>query len=139
MNTTSTKDPIDLHVGQRLKLRRTMLGLSQEKVGEAVGVTFQMIQKYEKGACRVGASRLQQLARVVDVPVAWFFEEFTPQGKQSVSLVAEEKTTLDENVLTKKETMTLLKAYYNLSEEQRKHVLAMVKGLSENAAPKSSK
>lgn len=132
MNTLDGKDPIDLHVGQRLRLRRTLLGLSQEKVGEAVGVTFQMIQKYEKGACRVGASRLQQLARVLDTPVAWFFDEFTqPKGSRAaVPLVAEDKATLSEDVLTQKETINLLKAYYALPEEQRKHVLTMIKGLA---------
>lgn len=127
----SPKDPIDVHVGQRLRLRRTLLGLSQEKVGEAVGVTFQMIQKYEKGACRVGASRLQQLAHVLDAPVAWFFDEFNDgRAKRVASLVAEDKAHLSEDVLTQKETINLLKAYYALPEDQRKHVLAMMKGLA---------
>ena len=68
-------NPIDVHVGSRVRLRRTMLGISQEKLGEHLGITFQQIQKYEKGANRIGASRLQEIARVLDTPVAFFFED----------------------------------------------------------------
>ena len=71
-------DPVDVHVGSRVRLRRTLLGLSQEKLGEAVGLTFQQIQKYERGANRIGASRMYDLAHVLDVPVAFFFEEIPP-------------------------------------------------------------
>src|SRR5262245_50637367 len=65
-------NPIDVHVGQRIRLRRTLLGMSQEKLGEAIGLTFQQVQKYESGANRVGSSRLFNLARVLDVPVSSF-------------------------------------------------------------------
>lgn len=68
-------DPVDLHVGGRLRLRRTLLGISQEKLGAALGLTFQQIQKYERGANRVSASKLHALSRALDVPVQWFFEE----------------------------------------------------------------
>src|SRR5260221_7115236 len=68
-------NPIDIHVGSRVRLRRTLLGMSQEKLGEAIGLTFQQVQKYERGANRVGASRLYDLSRVLDVPVSYFFEE----------------------------------------------------------------
>ena len=71
-------DPIDVHVGSRLRMRRNMLGMSQEKLGEAVGLTFQQIQKYERGANRVGASRLYQFARVLDVPVSFFYDDVDP-------------------------------------------------------------
>lgn len=67
--------PVDVHVGNRIRLRRTLLGLSQEKLGEALGLTFQQIQKYERGANRVGASRLYDLARVLDVPIGFFFDD----------------------------------------------------------------
>ena len=66
-------DPVDVHVGSRVRLRRTLLGLSQERLGEAVGLTFQQIQKYERGANRIGASRMYDLAHVLDVPVSFFF------------------------------------------------------------------
>src|SRR4029450_2577565 len=67
-------NPIDIHVGSRVRLRRMMLGMSQEKLGESLGITFQQIQKYEKGTNRIGASRLQHIARVLTMPVSYFFE-----------------------------------------------------------------
>src|SRR3954469_15434291 len=68
-------NPIDVHVGHKLRLRRTLLGLSQQKVGEALGLTFQQVQKYERGANRIGASRLWDLSGVLDCPISFFFEE----------------------------------------------------------------
>ena len=65
-------NPTDVHVGSRVRLRRTLLGMSQEKLGEAIGLTFQQVQKYEKGTNRIGASRLQHTARILQVPVAFF-------------------------------------------------------------------
>src|SRR3954464_277910 len=67
--------PIDVHVGGRVRLRRTLLGMSQEKLGEAIGLTFQQVQKYERGVNRVGASRLFDLSRVLDVPISFFFDD----------------------------------------------------------------
>src|SRR5947207_4631125 len=67
-------NPIDKHVGSRVRMRRMMLGMSQEKLGDALSLTFQQVQKYEKGANRIGASRLQQIAAILDVPVSFFFE-----------------------------------------------------------------
>src|ERR1700732_4625168 len=69
-----TPHPIDRHVGRRGRMRRVMLRMSQEKLGEALGLTFQQVQKYEKGTNRIGASRLQQISRTLDVPPAYFFE-----------------------------------------------------------------
>src|SRR5438876_11990831 len=70
-------NPVDVHVGSRVRLRRTLLGMSQEKLGDAIGLTFQQVQKYERGANRVGSSRLFDLARVLDVPVSYFFDEMS--------------------------------------------------------------
>ena len=67
-------NPTDKHVGARVRMRRMMLGMSQEKLGDALGLTFQQVQKYEKGANRIGASRLQQIAHILQVPVSFFFE-----------------------------------------------------------------
>ena len=67
-------NPTDKHVGARVRMRRMMLSMSQEKLGDALGLTFQQVQKYEKGANRIGASRLQQIANILQVPVAFFFE-----------------------------------------------------------------
>src|ERR1700757_484262 len=67
--------PIDVHVGSRIRLRRTLLGMSQERLGESLGLTFQQVQKYERGVNRVGASRLFDLSRVLDVPISFFFDD----------------------------------------------------------------
>jgi transcriptional regulator with XRE-family HTH domain len=71
----SRPSPIDIHVGTRIRLRRTLLGMSQERLGEALGLTFQQVQKYERGVNRVGASRLFDLSRVLDVPISFFFDD----------------------------------------------------------------
>ena len=72
--TKKTPNPIDKHVGSRVRMRRMMVGMSQEKLGDALGLTFQQVQKYEKGTNRIGASRLQQISHILQVPVAFFFE-----------------------------------------------------------------
>jgi len=74
MVTKKQPNPIDVHVGSRVRLRRMMLGMSQDKLGESLGITFQQIQKYEKGTNRIGASRLQHIATVLSVPVSFFFD-----------------------------------------------------------------
>src|ERR1700682_4682291 len=83
--------PIDVHVGSRVRLRRTLLGMSQERLGEALGLTFQQVQKYERGVNRVGASRLFDLSRVLDVPISFFFDDMPEPlahnyGTQNASL-----------------------------------------------------
>lgn len=80
-------NPIDVHVGSRIRLRRMMLSMSQEKLGDALGITFQQVQKYEKGTNRVGASRLQHIATILGVPVGFFFEDApnTPQEAQGLA------------------------------------------------------
>lgn len=130
--TKRAQDPIDTHVGQRLRLRRTMAGMSQERLGEAIGVSFQMVQKYERGDCRVGASRLAKISAALGVPVAFFFEGFAGALPAGLS-VAEEKKILDDKVFQAKESIDLLKAYYALPEAVRKHVMGMVKGLDKNS------
>ena len=74
MMAKKAPNPTDKHVGARVRMRRMMLGMSQEKLGDALGLTFQQVQKYEKGANRIGASRLQQIAQILQVPVSFFFE-----------------------------------------------------------------
>jgi transcriptional regulator with XRE-family HTH domain len=74
MAAKKAPNPIDKHVGSRVRMRRMMLSMSQEKLGDALGLTFQQVQKYEKGTNRIGASRLQQISQILQVPVAFFFE-----------------------------------------------------------------
>ena len=83
-------NPIGKHVGARVRMRRLILGMSQGKLGDALDVTFQQVQKYEKSANRIGASRLQQLARVLDVPPAYFFED-APSGEERAPGFAEDE------------------------------------------------
>jgi transcriptional regulator with XRE-family HTH domain len=129
-------DPVDVHVGSRVRLRRTLLGLSQEKLGEAVGLTFQQIQKYERGANRIGASRMYDLAHVLDVPPAYFFEEIpdeikkrddTPQDSLGMHTLEE----ADKDPLTRRETLELVRAYYKVgSSAVRKRVFELIKSLA---------
>src|SRR5215510_8830833 len=81
-------NPVDKHVGSRVRMRRMMLGMSQEKLGDALGLTFQQVQKYEKGTNRIGASRLQQIAHILQVPVAFFFED-VPRQHEALGEVIE--------------------------------------------------
>ena len=76
-------NPIDVHVGSRIRLRRTLLGMSQERLAEAIGLTFQQVQKYERGANRIGSSRLYQLSQVLDVPVSYFFDDMPAHAVQA--------------------------------------------------------
>ncbi|MEP2981618.1 MAG: helix-turn-helix transcriptional regulator [Lentilitoribacter sp.] len=80
---TKTPNPIDVHVGGRIKLRRNMLGISQEKLGDALGITFQQVQKYEKGANRVSASKLQMMAEILSVEIEFFFKDAPRNGQSS--------------------------------------------------------
>ena len=75
----SRPSPIDIYVGSRIRLRRTLLGMSQERLGDALGLTFQQVQKYERGVNRVGASRLFEISRVLEVPISYFFDDM-PEG-----------------------------------------------------------
>src|SRR5512143_3127512 len=88
-------NPIDVHVGSRVRLRRTLLGMSQGRLGDAIGLTFQQVQKYERGTNRVSSSRLFDLARVLDVPVSYFFEEMaastSARSPSQLSKVADQK------------------------------------------------
>jgi transcriptional regulator with XRE-family HTH domain len=125
-------DPIDAHVAQRLKLQRELTGFTQDKLGAAVGVSFQMIQKYENGSSRVGATRLMKIAKVLGVPVSWFFEGFgAPQfsGGPAGLRLAQPQTAFDDSLFHKKETLDLLKAYYALPTTLRKQVLGMVQSM----------
>ena len=127
----SKPDPIDIHVGSRVRLRRTLLGMSQEKLGRALGLTFQQIQKYERGANRIGSSRLYKLSRIMDVPVAFFFEEM-PSETAARAKALREKTgeTFKTEQLSKRETLELVRAYYRIQDPKvRKRIFELVKAV----------
>ena len=104
--------PIDVHVGSRIRLRRTLLGMSQKRLGEALGVTFQQVQKYESGVNHVVASRLFDLSRVLEVPIGFFFDD------------------VPDVVLSRRETLELIEAYYRILDPAvRQRVLDLIKSL----------
>ncbi|MFC4237782.1 MULTISPECIES: helix-turn-helix domain-containing protein [Thalassospira] len=127
-------NPVDIHVGARVRLRRTLLGMSQEKLGEAIGLTFQQVQKYERGANRVGASRLYDLSRVLEVPVSFFFDDM-PDEISSKSVherreMSESPDPFDNDPMNRRETLELVRAYYRITDPtQRKRVFELVKSM----------
>lgn len=126
-------NPIDVHVGTRVRLRRNMLGLSQEKLGEAIGLTFQQVQKYERGANRIGASRLLELSDVLGVPVSFFYDETDPVHAPPVPTGFEEppQEGFDSDPLRRRETVELIGAYYNIEDTAvRRRLLDLAKALA---------
>ena len=130
-------NPIDRHVGMKMRQRRTLLGMSQEKLGEEIGLTFQQVQKYERGANRVSSSRLFDLSRVLDVPISYFFEDMSddvaaasPAALAAGGTAPQESSETD--ALTKRETLELVRAYFRISNETtRLALLEMTKAAAE--------
>lgn len=124
--------PVDMHVGKRLRSRRTLLGMSQEKLGEAVGVTFQQIQKYERGLNRIGSSRLYEFARVLSNPVSYFFEGMeTAANESEYKSLAEDSGNFEHENLANKEVLALVRAFSGITDPKvRKDILSLVKSLS---------
>ena len=132
-----TPRPVDVHVGARLRQRRTLLGLSQEKLGEAVGLTFQQIQKYERGANRIGASRLYQLSNVLDVSVSYFFDEMPGEVQKTrgdyagLSQADDIETAQTNDPMARRETLELVRAYYKIEDPKvRKRVFELTKSIA---------
>jgi len=126
-------NPVDAHVGSRVRLRRMLLGMSQERLGESMGLTFQQVQKYEKGVNRIGASRLFQISKILDVPVQFFFEEAPYSGDgNAVRGTAEpdsEAFTLE--FLNSREGLELNRAFVKIGDAKvRKSVVDLVRALS---------
>ena len=127
-----TPNPTDVQVGARLRLRRKMLGLSQEKLGELIGLTYQQVQKYESGESRVGASRLHELSRVLDVPVTFFFDDTDPVRAPARGGLAEPPAEeLEADPLRKPETIELVRAYFSIEDMTvRRRLRDLVKALA---------
>ena len=119
---------IDLHLGKRLRRRRRLLGLTQQQLASAVGVRFQQIQKYECGANRISAARLWQLAQAVEVPVSYFYDGLSDRP-QTTSPVVEQADSSGE-MFARKETLDLIRAYYQLGERPRRRLLDLAKSLN---------
>jgi transcriptional regulator with XRE-family HTH domain len=123
-------NPIDKHVGSRVRMRRMMLSMSQEKLGDALGLTFQQVQKYEKGTNRIGASRLQQIAQILQVPVAFFFEgapNIPPLGVGEEGLQEAPSPAYISDFLATSEGLALTKAFMRIKEPKlRRRIVDLV-------------
>ncbi len=126
--------PIDIHVGRRVRQRRTLLGMSQTTLGDTLGLSFQQVQKYENGTNRISASRIFNLSRVLDVPVEFFFDDMPAAVAASSPAQsggkAKEPPNYEPDPMATRATMELVRAYYKISDpEIRKHLFAMTKTL----------
>lgn len=115
----------DAHVGRRIRQRRWLTGKTQKQLAELVGIKFQQIQKYETGANRVSASRLWDIAQVLDVPIAFFFDGLEAAEKKGGN------TSVSPELLEKKETIDLVRAFHEIPEDKRKHLFDLTRALSE--------
>jgi len=124
---------IDLHLGRRLRRRRRLLGLTQQQLATAVGIRFQQIQKYECGANRISAARLWQLSEALEIPIGYFYDGIneTHARKERDPIVAEARSG---EVMARKETMDLIRAYYQLGERPRRRLLDLAKSLNNEPA-----
>ncbi len=131
-------NPVDVHVGTRVRLRRTLLGMTQTGLGQAIGLTFQQVQKYERGVNRIGSSRLYDLARVLDVPVNFFFDdmpkEIASKSGAGSTVPPDGAEAFDPDIVSKRETLELVRAYYKVENPHvRKRLFEMVKALGKSA------
>lgn len=133
------RNPVDAYVGARLRLRRTLVGMSQERLGDAVELTFQQIQKYEKGANRIGASRMYQFARILGVPPAYFFEGIEAHlgDKPALRGLADEAEPFagaptEKNIAASREALELMRAYARIGDATvRRRLFELIKAVAD--------
>ena len=124
-------NPIDRHVGSRVRMRRVLIGMSQEKLGDALGLTFQQVQKYEKGTNRIGASRLQQMSAVLTVPVSFFFDGAPGSEGAAIDMVEQRSSAFVVDFLSTSEGLQLNKAFVRIKDPRvRRRVVDLVSSLS---------
>jgi transcriptional regulator with XRE-family HTH domain len=129
-------NPIDVHVGGRVRLRRMLLGMSQEKLGEHLGLTFQQIQKYEKGINRIGASRLFDLAQVLAVPVQFFYEELAASSGNGAGFAERPAESYAAEFLGSREGLELNKAFARISDPRvRRSIVDLVRAFAGEQTP----
>ena len=121
------KHPVDVHVGQRVRHRRWLLGMTQQQLAQSVGIKFQQIQKYETGTNRISASRLWDIADTLGVNVGFFFEGLTEQVPQKTV------ASVPKDILADREALELVRSYYAIPENQRKRLFELARVLSEAA------
>lgn len=129
MNEDRTPNPVDVHVGSRVRLRRLLLGLSQDKLGEELGVTFQQVQKYERGANRIGASRLFRVSQVLGVPVSFFFEGL--EAGEVAGFAEGDQTPLIDDFINSSEGVALASAFAQIRDPAvRRKLLELARALA---------
>ena len=128
---------VDAHVGSRLRERRILLGMSQTRLGESLGLSFQQVQKYERGIDRISVGRLVHMSHVLDVPITYFFEDLSePEASQQPAIdddvrLAGNGAEASEDPMSKRETLELVRAYYQIEQsELRKHVFALIRSIA---------
>ena len=128
-------NPIDVHVGSRVRLRRMLVGMSQERLGEQLNLTFQQVQKYEKGSNRIGASRLFQISQILGVPVQFFYDDMTTTGTAAGGGFAESEP--QDNLMdfvSTPEGVSLNRAFSRITDPQlRRRVLELVRAMAGDA------
>ena len=134
--STKAPNPVDKYVGSRVRMRRIMLGMSQEKLGEALGLTFQQVQKYEKGTNRVGASRIQQISEILRVPVSFLFEG-GPSGTANAEDFSEGTSpAYVSDFLATSEGLALTRAFTRISDDKlRRSIVEMVEQIAAREGP----
>ncbi|MEM9048443.1 MAG: helix-turn-helix domain-containing protein [Pseudomonadota bacterium] len=120
------KHPVDVHVGKRIRYRRWMVGMTQQQLGDLIGIKFQQIQKYETGMNRVSASRLWDIAQALSVPVSFFFEGAQEETGEAIDA----PETAAGDPLADREALELVRSYYAIPEEQRKRLFELARVLS---------
>ena len=133
---TKAPNPVDKYVGSRVRMRRIMLGMSQEKLGEALGLTFQQIQKYEKGTNRVGASRIQQISEILQVPVSFLFEG-GPSGTPNTGGFSEGSSpSYVSDFLATSEGLALTRAFTRITDAKlRRSIVDLVEQIAAREQP----
>ena len=128
--TKKSPNPIDRHVGSKVRMRRMLIGMSQEKLGEALGLTFQQVQKYEKGTNRIGASRLHRIANVLGVPIEFFYEG-APQGNLTGGFAEASSSAYVSDFLSTAEGVQLVKAFLAVKDPKiRRKIVELIKTLA---------
>jgi transcriptional regulator with XRE-family HTH domain len=131
VSESKVPNPIDKHVGSRVRMRRLMLSMSQGKLGDALGITFQQVQKYEKGANRIGAGRMQQIAHVLQVPVGFFFEGASDGSVLGKSEEGTRSVALLDDFVSSPEGLRLVQAFLRVENpEVRRRIVALVQEIA---------
>ncbi len=127
------RHPVDVHVGKRVRHRRWMVGMTQQQLGDIVGIKFQQIQKYETGMNRISASRLWDIAQALDVSISFFFEGFDSDSERTETPAATAAESQRGDLLADKEALELVRSYYSIPEAQRRRLFDLARVLSDVA------